>query len=164
MTTQTLKGLLADELETLLSIESQVADGLPAIRRFAHTLELAHAIAEHTTKTRRCATGIKRFQRRLGRNPNQAPDAAIRAILATLSSVEKRYSKGNLRDAALLPGLQRMAHYRSAVYSSALALAQQLGEDQILELLKEGATEDELTAKRFAQIALQVNAEAFIDT
>ena len=164
MQAESLEGLLADELEGLLSIERQATRLLPRLSKLVSTKELAEAIHEHTTGTRQYAADLKPVLKQLGRGGNYAVEAAAEAMLEACAVVEQRFAKGTLRDAALLAALQRLEHYRSAVYASTLALATQLGEDKILDLLKQGALQNDLTAKRFAQIAVQVNAEAFIDT
>jgi ferritin-like metal-binding protein YciE len=159
-----LTGLLVYELYALLQIDLQVASGLGATARSLHTAELAKATADHVGKTKERAARLKLVLKALG--PKLAPVAQpiISALLDDISSRAKLFEKGNLRDAALLNALQRLEQYHSAACSSTLALAKQLGEDQIVELLKEETSQDELMTKRFAQIAIQVNAEAFIDT
>jgi ferritin-like metal-binding protein YciE len=163
MASQTLKDFFGDELVTLLSVESQVVKALPSIMTNVSTKELAGAIKDHTAKTVRYVTTLKAVTKLMKRKQGADPEPAARAILQSCATISARFKKGNLRDAALLAVLQRLEHYRAALYSSTFALAKQLGEKEVLNMLHEGAAQDDLTAKRFAQIAVQVNAEAFID-
>lgn len=164
MSSASLKGLLVEELVSLLSIESQVAKTLPLIRKGVATNELAATLKEDAAKTKDRVAGLTAVLKPLGQKPAAKAEPAAAALLKSCSAVQERYPKGNLGDAALLTLLQRLEYYRPAAYQSTFALAKQMGEDKILDLLKAGATGDDLTAKRFGQIAIQVNAEAFMDT
>jgi ferritin-like metal-binding protein YciE len=164
MSTEALKDLFADELTSLLSVESQVAKVLPTLIKSVFTPEFADVISDHAAQTSQYVATLKSILKLLKTKQAAAPEPAAAAMLQTCSSTAQRFAKGNLRDAALLAVLQRLEHYRAALYLSTFAFAKQLGEKEILDMLHEGAIQDDLTAKRFAQIAIQVNAEAFIDT
>lgn len=164
MASASLKGLLVEELVSLLSIESQVAKALPLIRKGVATNELAATLKEDAVKTKDRVASLTAVLKLLKQKPAAMAEPTAAALLKSCSGVQGRYAKGNLGDAALLTLLLRLEYYRSVAYQSTFALAKQMGEDEILDLLKAGAAEDDLTAKRFGQIAIQVNAEAFMDT
>ena len=164
MACQTLKDLFGDELVSLLSVESQVIKALPSLTKTVFTKELIVAIEDHSSKTLQSAQTLRSIVKLMKRKQATNPEAAAAAILRACTTISKRFDKGTLRDAALLAVLQRLEHYRLALYMSTFALAKQLGEERVLDMLHEGAIQDDLAAKRFAQIAIQVNAEAFIDT
>ena len=164
MVCETFRQLFVEELTTPLSVESQVVKALPALAKTVFTKELSQTLIEDAAKTKGYVVMLKTLVSKMGRKPPKSNESAVKAILSECSTLRSRFPKGNLGDAALLSILQRLEHYRTALYTSALALAKQLGEQAALDLLQEGGRHDDLAAKRFAQIAIQVNAEAFIDT
>ncbi|WP_433973052.1 DUF892 family protein [Tunturiibacter lichenicola] len=158
------KDLFEEELETLYFAESQLLKALPLVKKGVFNKELAHVLVQQTAQTKIYVKSLKSALNHLGRRVSITRNATSEAMLSELTHLVKRFPRGNLRDAALLALLQRLEHHRAARYLSTIALAKQMGEEGILDFLKEAASFDSVSAKRFAQIALQVNAEAFIDT
>jgi ferritin-like metal-binding protein YciE len=162
---KTFKTLFRDEVGLLLSTEAQILASLPTVRSAVFTEELADILNEQAGKAKISVGHLKSLLAALEPKKAKASEnTVVKSLIVECSNTVKRYEDGNLRDSALLVCLQRLEHHRIAMYTSTLALAKQLGEEEIFGFLKEAATIDDLAAKRFAQVALQVNAEAFIDT
>jgi ferritin-like metal-binding protein YciE len=68
--------------------------------------------------------------------------------------------EGSLMDAALIGAAQRVEHYEIAAYGTVCAFAEELGEDEHAELLKETLEEEKETDEKLTKLAEQINAEA----
>ena len=160
----TLRELFTEELRTLVFVETQVVKAIPVLAKTVFTKELSETLIEDAAKTKGYVVVLRSFVSKMGAKRTKSDESAVKSILSECSTIRIRFVKGKIRDAAMLSVLQGLEHYRTALYSTALALAKQLGEQAALDLLHEGGRHDDLAAKKFAQIAIQVNAEAFIDT
>jgi ferritin-like metal-binding protein YciE len=66
-----------------------------------------------------------------------------------------------VKDAGLIGAAQRVEHYEIAGYGTARTLAEQLGQDDIAELLEETLEEEKETDERLTELAeSNINAEA----
>jgi ferritin-like metal-binding protein YciE len=67
----------------------------------------------------------------------------------------------SVKDAGLIGAAQRVEHYEIAGYGTARTLAEQLGKDDIAELLEETLEEEKETDERLTELAeSHINAEA----
>ena len=164
MAIRTFQSLFEDEVELLFSAESQIGKGLAVIAKAVVTEELAQLLDSQTKRAKVFSRSLQETVAPLDRKDPKSQDSVVKLLLKACADASKRFEKGNLRDAALLVGIHRLQLHQVAAYTSTLALAKQLGEEKLPEFLKEAMSFNDLAAKHCTQIALQVNAEAFIDT
>ncbi len=161
---RTLGDLLGEELRRLVSADRVVLRALPRLAREAHTGELRETFMARASEAKEQAVRMKQVFKLRGMAAGEGACPGMEGILEECTGAVEAYAKGNLRDTALLAGVERMEQYRVAGYGSARDLAKLLGEDEVVKLLEEVLAADTLAAKKFGQIAVQVNAEAFVDT
>ncbi|SEB54203.1 DUF892 family protein [Terriglobus roseus] len=158
------RSLFADEVEALYAAESLISKTFPLLKKKVATKELVLMLDQQAAQAKSHTKNLKSALIFLDRRAAGAESRSVKAMLSECDDALERLEKGNLLDATLLVHLQRLEFHRLGAYRATLALATQLGEDGILDFLKEAAAFDDVTTKRLGQIALQVNAEAFADT
>ena len=74
--------------------------------------------------------------------------------------LDSRSYEGDVLNAALIAGAQKVEHYEIATYGTARTYAQMLGESQAARLLQQSLAEEEQTDRRLTQLAMSINREA----
>ena len=162
-TKQTLADLLTAELQELSHAEKAVLKLLPRLAKAAHTSELRETFLARVDQGKQQAAQIDARCKLLGIKRGTSDLIGLTGMLDGCSKVLETYGKGNLRDAALLVHMQRIDQYKIGSYSSLRDFATLLGQDEVVKLLEETVAADSLALKKLEQIAIQVNAEAFVD-
>jgi len=157
-------GLLVKGLERLAGAEKALLALLPELAKGAHTRELRETLAGSKREVKAQAARVDRMLKSLGQTRVPAESAGMSGILAECSEALAEFEKGNVRDAAVLASAARIEGYRVAAYGSLRDYAKLLGKEEVEKLVEETLGEIVLAGKRFGQIAVQVNAEAFMDS
>lgn len=90
MASASWKGLLVEEMGSLLSISSQVVKVLPMLQKSVATAELAAALKEDTARTRQRVAGLKAVMKLLKQKPPAAAEPAARSLLKSCSAIQGR--------------------------------------------------------------------------
>ena len=73
--------------------------------------------------------------------------------------MDKGYD-GSVMDAALISAAQRVEHYEIAAYGCVHTWAQELGEENVAQLLERTLNEEKETDAKLSELAEQINASA----
>jgi ferritin-like metal-binding protein YciE len=132
MAMETLRDLLVHELKDLYSAEKQLTKALPKMAKAATNESLQEAFS-----------------------------AAMEGLIEEAQKVMKDATDDAVLDAALIAEAQRVEHYEMAGYGCARAYAEQLGENEIADLLQTTLDEESAANEKLNDIALnEVNAAA----
>ncbi len=164
MRKQTLGDQLNKGLRDLISAEEQVLKLLPSLSKGAMTGELRDTFRARATDIRQNIGHLKTTLKSLKGKGKATVCVGMKGIAKECSSAVTDMEKGTLRDAALIATMQRAELYKSASYDTMHEFAKLLGHDEKAELLKASWTGTDLAYKKLQQIAIQVNAEAYVDT
>lgn len=141
MKTETLEGLLADELNDIYSAENQVVKVLPKMIEAAESNDLRHAFEKCLEETRHHAENIKEICAQLDVKLVDVKCLGMSGIVEESKNVLKSGIEPDLLNVSLIGVVQRMEHYEIAVYGTSRAHARQLGLINIANIL--GQTLDE---------------------
>jgi ferritin-like metal-binding protein YciE len=72
----------------------------------------------------------------------------------------KETDEGDVRDAALISGAQRVEHYEMAAYGTVRSYAERLKQKQIVQLLEETLEEEKAADQKLTDISKKVNQQA----
>lgn len=162
--TRTFNDLYLHELETLLSAETQMIDMLPGLARSTETGELKAAF---TAQVQGCTEQQIMLQALIASldQPTATPvSRGIEALLQECSELLKSFAAGNLRDAVMIAHMQRAEHYKMASYASVREYASLLGDKEGAAHLATAEKAVTLASRTLAAIAIQIDAEAYVDT
>jgi ferritin-like metal-binding protein YciE len=159
---ENLQDLFVDQLSDLYSAEKQIAKALPKLAAAAETEELREALLLHLKETKDQVERLEQIFGSLKKKPATKVCLGMKGSLEEAAEIQREIEAGLLRDAALIAAVQRIEHYELAGYGSAIEFAKLLGLEDSVTLLQETLQEEDLAGKKLTQIAIQVNAEAFV--
>jgi ferritin-like metal-binding protein YciE len=163
MNVQNLDGLLVHELRDLYSAENQLLAALPSMVAAAKHKQLAEAFREHLEETRGQVERLENAFSQLpdGGSPDGEHCEGMAGLIREARQMLDADAPDDVKDAGLISQAQRLEHYEIASYGSARAFAQQLGLDNVANLLQKTLDEAGAANERFTKIATEmVNRDA----
>lgn len=159
--TKTLHDALVDELRDIYHAEKQLVKALPKMARAAGRDELREALENHLAETEQQVSRLEQVFEHLEERPRAKPCAGMQGIVEEGSEILKEDFPDSVMDALIIAAAQRAEHYEMAAYGTVAAWADQLGQTEIAELLRETLEEEKQTDALLTQLAESgANAEA----
>src|SRR5580765_5252566 len=137
MKLKTLEDLFLHELKDLYSAENQLLKALPKMAKAATNEELKAGFEEHLEQTQGHVERLKQIGEQLDKPLTGHKCKAMEGLVEEGAELIHEDADDSVRDAGLIGAAQRVEHYEIAGYGTARALAQQLGLDEVAELLEE---------------------------
>jgi ferritin-like metal-binding protein YciE len=157
----TMDDLLVHELRDLLSAEKQLMKALPKLAKAASHEELATAFEDHLAETEEQVARLEQCFEILEVSSRGKKCAGMEGLIEEANELVEECEDPDVCDAAIIGAAQRVEHYEMAGYGTARAFAEQLGHDEIVELLTQSLEEEAAADERLSGIAQdRVNAEA----
>src|SRR6202012_1587946 len=140
-----LKDLLVEQLQDLLSAETQLIAALPKMADAANHPKLEEAFTKHLEQTNGHAERLRNALQFLGDSSGAKTCKAMKGIVEEgEETIEEGEDKDELTaDLALIAAAQRVEHYEISGYGNARCLARQLGEREVAQLLSHTLGEEE---------------------
>lgn len=160
----TFNNLYLYELESLAAAEKQTLEVLPRLGAATEAQELTRRLKGKRSKGKKRLTTLQRLIDQAQGDVKLPVGLGIQALITECLELLKEFRTGNLRDAVMIAHLQGAEHYKIAAYTSLIDYANLLGNRGAVETLKGALRELDLESKTLNQIALQVDAEAYVDT
>jgi ferritin-like metal-binding protein YciE len=160
MPEQGLKELYTEELKDIYNAENQLVKALPKLAKAASSDELRQGFEEHLKQTRGHVERLEKIFEMLDESPKGKKCAGMEGLVKEGSEVIEEDLEGAVLDAALIGAAQRVEHYEIAAYSTAIAFAETLGEDEHVSLLESTLSEEKETDEKLTELAKQINQEA----
>src|SRR5579863_4623301 len=139
ITTATI--LLEEELKDIYDFEKRLVRAIPKMAKAATSDELRSGLMEHFEVTRNQVQRVEQIFELLDIPAKAKTCDGMKGILAEgddmLGEVE-----GSLRDVAIAIAARRVEHYEMAAYAGARAIAGQLGNREVADLLQENWDEE----------------------
>ena len=151
-----LKELLVEELRDMYHAEGQLVKALPKMAKAASAAELKQAFEKHLQETQQHVERLKQAFELLGEKAKAKPCKAMEGLLAEGKETitEGKEFDGATADLALISAAQRVEHYEMAAYSSVRAMAEQLGQREVANLLANTLAEEEKTSQTLTKVAV----------
>jgi ferritin-like metal-binding protein YciE len=153
MAMNTLSDLLADELKDLFSAENQLLKALPKMAKKANSPQLKAAFTNHLKETEGQVGRLEKMGKHLGIKLNGKTCKAMEGLVKEGSEVIEEDGAPDVIDAALIGAAQRVEHYEIAAYGATRAMAEALGETEVVDLLQETLDEEGAADEKLTQIA-----------
>jgi ferritin-like metal-binding protein YciE len=140
-----LKSLLVEQLQDLLSAENQLVAALPKMADAANEPKLKEAFSNHLLQTRGHVDRLKNSLQLLGGSGEPKTCKAMKGIVEEgAETIEEAEEKDELTaDLSLIAAAQRAEHYEISGYGNARCLAKQIGEREVATLLTHTLGEEE---------------------
>jgi len=153
MAVSSFEELSLEGLKDIYDAEYQITEALPKMADAATSTELKNAFQQHLQQTKNQINRLDQVFQILGETPQRKTCVATRGLIAEGNEHMKDTQEGPLRDATLIEAAQKIEHYEMAAYGTARTFAQQMGQDQVAQLLEETLREEEQTDQKLTGIA-----------
>lgn len=156
-----LEEAFVHELSDIYSAEKQLVKALPKLAKASSNSALAEGFTSHCDETQGQVERIDQIVDDLGIKLKRIKCLAMEGLVAEGSETIEEIEQGPVRDAMLIVGAQKVEHYEIAAYGGLITIAQSLGYDSAVQLLKETLAEEKGADEKLNKVALsQVNKEA----
>lgn len=157
-----LQEVLVDQLQDLLSAESQLLKALPKMAKAARNPKMKQAFEKHTEETQRQVERLKQVFELLGERAKAKPCKAMQGLVeeGQETIAEGKEKEELAADLALAVAAQKVEHYEIAGYGSVRTIAEQLGNQKVAKLLAQTLAEEEKTDQLLTKLCAPLLKEA----
>lgn len=149
----TLQAALEDQLRDLYSAENQLTKALPRMAKKSSSEALREAFTAHLEETRGHVERLQQACEMLGIKPGGKKCKAMEGLIEEGKEVLEEEGDGSVIDVALIAAAQRVEHYEIAAYGTARAVAEQLGNRSLAQLLQKTLNEEGEADKKLTMIS-----------
>jgi ferritin-like metal-binding protein YciE len=151
-----LKELLAVQIQDLYDAEKQLVKALPKMAKAAQSEELRSGFEEHLEATKGHVTRLEQVFQSLDAKPKTKSCEAMKGLVAESQETIDGHESSDVRDIALIGAVKKVEHYEMAAYQTAIKLAETVGDDTASELLGETLSEEEETDQKLNDMCDQI--------
>jgi len=150
---KSMEDLLVHDLQDLRSAEEQLVEALPKMAEAATAASLKKAFNDHLKQTKTQLTRVDKALQTMGKGPGTMKCKGMEGLIKEGDEAIKDVVDPETLDAALIGAAQRVEHYEIAGYGTARAHAEELGLNDIADLLQITLDEEGEANKLLTQIA-----------
>ena len=154
---ESLQELLVEELKDLYSAEKQIVKALPKLVKAATSADLKAAFDEHLQVTKGQVTRLEQVFTAVGAKASAKHCRGMEGLLEEGRECLEEEG-GDYRDLKLIAAAQRVEHYEIAAYGTVLAIAEQCGLPECIEMLSETLEEEESADETLTTVAEAIYA------
>ena len=140
------KQLFIHKLGAALTMEETVLSMLAELEQKANEADLKEQLSHHHDETEQQVANLQQAFSSLGAEQETQPCPAIDGLEKEGKEMLKQTAK-ELNDAVILSGCAEVEHHEIAVYDGLIQMADEMGEEDIVALLKENLEQEEHTLK-----------------
>ncbi len=151
-----VRELLGEELKDAYSAEKQALRCMQKALRSATDPALKEGIQLHIDQTQTHIERVEEAMEKLEIRRGRKVCEAMRGLVEEAQhEIEEQDGKGPIMDLVIVAGMQRIEHYEIAAYGTDIALAEALGEGEVVELLSQTLAEEKETDLKLTQVTKQ---------
>jgi ferritin-like metal-binding protein YciE len=162
--TMSLNELLIEELKDLYNAENQLVKALPKMAKGASSPQLRDLISTHLEETKGQVERLKHVFEQLEEKPTGKVCKGMQGLIEEGQEQLESDEEGATKDVGISGAALRVEHYEIAGYTAAIAIAQQLGHDEIVSLLTENLEEEQAASEKVQAQAESLIGEASSDS
>jgi ferritin-like metal-binding protein YciE len=159
----TIKDLLEEEIKDLYSAEKQLTKAIPTMAEAANHTELSKAFEAHLKETENQVARLEKVADILGTTPSGKKCKGMEGVIEEGSEALDESGDENVLDLGIIGAGSRVEHYEMAGYMTAISLAKQLGQNDVVKLLNESLTEEQAADNKLRSIAQTIIKSAPTD-
>lgn len=148
-----LKALLEEQIKDLYNAENQLTKALPKMAKKASADSLKAAIEDHLRETEGQIERLENVAKILEIKPSGKVCKAMKGLIEEGKEALDEDGIDTVIDAAIIAAAQRVEHYEIAAYGTCRALAEQLGMDEVVQLLEETLNEEKAADEKLSEIS-----------
>jgi len=151
-----------DELKDIYWAEKHLVKALPKMKKAATSEELIAAFEKHTEETQQHIQTLEQVFELLGEKAAAKKCDAMAGLLEEAEGIISETDQGTMvRDAGLILAAQKVEHYEIATYGTLKVFAENMGHQDVADLLDQTLENEKATDVALTEIAVSsINAEA----
>jgi ferritin-like metal-binding protein YciE len=153
MAVKSLEDLFYETLKDIYYAEKKLVRTLPKMAKKAVAPELKEAIEEHLTETETQVERLEQIFETMGKRAVAKKCEAMDGILKEADEVSAEIEDEDTLDAAIISSAQTVEHYEIARYGTLCAWADELGMDDVMELLQTTLDEERQADEKLSALA-----------
>ena len=153
MSADNLREALVEEIRDLYNAEKQLVKALPKMAKGAESDELREAFESHLEETEGQVTRLERVFELLDERPRGKHCAGMAGIVEEGSEKLQEDIEGSVLDAVLIASAQKVEHYEIGAYGTAIAWAEALGLNEVVDVLNETLAEEKAADEKLSALA-----------
>ena len=153
MSADNLREALVEEIRDLYNAEKQLVKALPKMAKGAESDELREAFESHLEETEGQVTRLERVFEILDEKPRGKHCAGMAGIVEEGSEKLQEDMEGSVLDAVLIASAQKVEHYEIGAYGTAIAWAEALGLNEVVQVLNETLEEEKAADEKLSALA-----------
>jgi ferritin-like metal-binding protein YciE len=151
-----VRALLQEELKDAYSAEKQALRCMQKALRMASAPTLREGIELHIEQTQTQIERVEQAMEKLQTRPGRKVCEAMRGLVEEAQhSIGEQDGRGPIMDLVIVAGMQRIEHYEIAAYGTDIALAEALGEQEVVDLLTATLEEEKQTDLKLTEVTEQ---------
>jgi ferritin-like metal-binding protein YciE len=154
MAVKSVNDLELEELRDIYHAEKQLVRALPKMAKKAKSDKLRQAFELHLEQTRGHVDRLEQVFEKLDTRPRAKRCEAMEGLIEEAEELMEEVSAPEVLDAALIAAAQKVEHYEIASYGTLHALAEELGQNEVANLLEQTLNEEKEADEKLNQIAL----------
>jgi ferritin-like metal-binding protein YciE len=156
----TIKDLLEDEIKDLYSAEKQLTKAIPKMAKGSNNEELSAAFRAHLKETEGQIQRLETVAKLLETTPTGKKCKGMEGVIEEGAEALEEDGDEHVLDLGIIGAGSRVEHYEMAGYTTAINLAKQLGNDEVVELLNQNLKEEQAADEKLRKIGEQILQEA----
>jgi ferritin-like metal-binding protein YciE len=148
--------LFVHNLSEIYDAEHQFVDGQQEMAQQASDQDLKSAIQEHIDQTEQHARNLEGVFEQLGQQPQRVTNEVAQGLVNSAQQLMQETQDENLRDCAINAAVIKVEHFEMGSYRGLVTAAQQMGQDEIVDLLQQNLQQEEQTAQTAEQSASEL--------
>jgi ferritin-like metal-binding protein YciE len=157
---EVLKDLLEDEIKDLYSAEKQLTKAIPKMAKGSNDPALQNAFKGHLKETEAQAQRLEQIAEILEIKPGGKKCVGMEGCIKEGAEALSEDGDETVLDLGIIGAGSRVEHYEMAGYLTAISLAEQIGEKQVANLLKESLAEEQGAEDKLRKIATNLLGNA----
>jgi ferritin-like metal-binding protein YciE len=155
-----LKDLLEDEIKDLYSAETQLTKAIPKMAKGANDAALQSAFQGHLQETEAQVKRLEEVADILEIKPGGKKCVGMEGCIKEGAEALSEEGNETVLDLGIIGAGSRVEHYEMAGYLTAISLAEQMGENKVVALLKQSLAEEQGAEDKLRKIAAKLLGSA----
>jgi ferritin-like metal-binding protein YciE len=145
--------LMAQALQEIYDAEHQFLEGQREMDQQATDEDLKSSIQQHISDTEQQIRNLEQVFEQLGQQPQRQTNEVAQGLVSEAQQNMQAAENEAIRDCAIIAAVIKVEHFEMGSYRGLVTGAQQMGQNEIANLLSENMQQEEQTAQIAEQSA-----------
>ncbi len=145
--------LMVQALGEVYDAEHQFLEGQQEMEQQATDEDLKSSIQQHISDTELQISNLEQVFEQLGQQPQRQTNEVAQGLVSQAQQNMQAAQNEAIRDCAIIAAVIKVEHFEMGAYRGLVTGAQQMGQDEIVNLLSENMQQEEQTAQIAEQSA-----------